>query len=250
MSHNLSLTRIKVSSVTSTIVSRTWRGNRSREQKIAISVSGKTIEIENVLLFIRCFCGRHKQVNVSNVSNICWHRPICIMISAKDPGILFRPLGLKKKARKHRSNSKLNGSDVQADVSVKQPNKVLAGCWIKSKVMLATMKMKQQQQRDKASEIMWAMTSKTNWSINITLGYFLCCWKNPFGQQGRHRNFLLSLQQCRLYEQFFKGTCYTIYVNSRFDFHRTLSVWDQNSLVAWSFKIQAMGNYNLLLVLF
>ena len=49
--------------------------------------------------------------------------------------------GLKKQDRKHRRHSKLNGSEVPADVSVKQPNKQLVGCWIKAKVMLAAMKM-------------------------------------------------------------------------------------------------------------
>ena len=49
--------------------------------------------------------------------------------------------GLKKQTRKQRSDSKLNGSEVPAEVSVKQPNKRLAGCWIKAKVMLGAMKI-------------------------------------------------------------------------------------------------------------
>ena len=44
------------------------------------------------------------------------------------------------KARKHRSDSKLKGSEIIADVSVEQPSKWLAGCWIKAKIMLATTK--------------------------------------------------------------------------------------------------------------
>ena len=42
---------------------------------------------------------------------------------------------LKKQSKKHRSDSKLNRSEVPADVRIKQPNKQLAGCWIKTKVM-------------------------------------------------------------------------------------------------------------------
>ena len=55
--------------------------------------------------------------------------------------------GLKKEARKHRSDSKPNDSTMPADFSVKQPNKRLSGRWIKAKVMLATMKMIKNQQR-------------------------------------------------------------------------------------------------------
>ena len=44
------------------------------------------------------------------------------------------------KARKQRSDSKLKGSEIIADVSVEQPSKWLAGCWIKAKIMLATTK--------------------------------------------------------------------------------------------------------------
>ena len=52
---------------------------------------------------------------------------------------------LNKQVGKQRSDSKLNSSDMPADFSVKQPNTRLECCWIKAKLMLATMKMKQQQ---------------------------------------------------------------------------------------------------------
>ena len=60
--------------------------------------------------------------------------------------------GLKKQARKHRSDSKLNGSEGPADVTLKKPNKRLAGCWITAKVMLAAMKMIQKHNNDADSD--------------------------------------------------------------------------------------------------
>ena len=50
--------------------------------------------------------------------------------TVKREKVVSKIVGLKKKARKHRSDSKLNGREVPADISVKQPNKVLAGCRI------------------------------------------------------------------------------------------------------------------------
>ena len=79
--------------------------------------------------------------------------------------------GLKKQARKHRSSPKLNSSKVAADISVKQPNKLLAGCWINAKVMFAAMQMVKTstitqlatkvltQPATSSSEMMWTRTS-------------------------------------------------------------------------------------------
>ena len=50
--------------------------------------------------------------------------------TVKREKVVSKIVGLKKKARKHRSDSKLNGREVPADISVKQPNKVLPGCRI------------------------------------------------------------------------------------------------------------------------
>ena len=68
--------------------------------------------------------------------------------AVKRENVVSKVFGLKKTTRKYRSDSKLNGSEMPADVSVKQPNKVLPCCWIKAKVMIAAMRMKQQQQRN------------------------------------------------------------------------------------------------------
>ena len=59
----------------------------------------------------------------------------------KHENVVSTVAGLKKEARKHRSDSTQNDSEMPADFSVKQPSKRLAGCWIKAKVMLAAMKM-------------------------------------------------------------------------------------------------------------
>ena len=121
--------------------------------------------------------------------------------------------GLKKQARNHRSDSKLNGRWAPADVSIKQPNKRLAGCWIKAKVMLAVMKQQQRHNQRQStsnitssSETMLARTSKVwKWGpCSQTLkGNFLSCWKNAFGSKAKlNMSFPVSLssQQYRLYE--------------------------------------------------
>ena len=55
---------------------------------------------------------------------------------------------LKKQARKHRSDPKLNDSEMPADISVKEPKKGPAGCCIKEQVlMLAIIKIKHQKRR-------------------------------------------------------------------------------------------------------
>ena len=59
----------------------------------------------------------------------------------KHENVVSKVAGPKKEVRKHRSDSKPNDSEMPADFSVKQPSKELAGCWIKTKVMLAAMKM-------------------------------------------------------------------------------------------------------------
>ena len=46
----------------------------------------------------------------------------------KRENVVSKVVLLKKQARKHRSDSKLDGSEIPADVSVKQLNKGLAGC--------------------------------------------------------------------------------------------------------------------------
>ena len=115
-----------------------------------------------------------------------------------------KSLGWRKKARKHRSDSKLNSSEMLADVSVKEPNKRLAGCWIKAKAMFAAMKMKQEQQRNETSdkstyttsnfvfrETMWAKTSKAwtwdhcsqtlNMRVQLLEEYFWQHWRQNIG---------------------------------------------------------------------
>ena len=66
----------------------------------------------------------------------------CSSAVVKSEKVARKVFRLKKKARKHRSVSELNGSEIWvADISVvKQPNKGLAGCWIKGQEMLAVMK--------------------------------------------------------------------------------------------------------------
>ena len=64
--------------------------------------------------------------------------------AVKHENVVSKVVVLNKQVRKHRS-SKLNSSEMPADVSVKQPHTRLAGCWIKAKLMFAAMKMKQQQ---------------------------------------------------------------------------------------------------------
>ena len=73
--------------------------------------------------------------------------------AAKHENVVSKVPGLKKQAKKHRSDSKLNGSDMPADVSAKYPNKGLARCWIKAKVMVAAMKMKRQKRRNRRYKI-------------------------------------------------------------------------------------------------
>ena len=68
--------------------------------------------------------------------------------AAKHENVVSKVPGLKKQARKRRSDSQLNGREMPVDVSAKYPNKGLAGCWIKAKVMVAAMKMKRQKRRN------------------------------------------------------------------------------------------------------
>ena len=109
------------------------------------------------------------------------------------------------KARKHRSDSKLKGSEIIADVSVEQPSKWLAGCWIKAKIMLATTKYETTTATRPATKGLaqpaisysetWAKTSKAwTWNpvhkfslVDLARGCFPCCWKNPFGSKEKHR---------------------------------------------------------------
>ena len=100
--------------------------------------------------------------------------------------------GLKKKARNHRSDSKLNGSEVQADVSVKQPNKRLTDHMIKAKAMLAAMKMKQNS--DATSDISTCITSsvvfrdvnKDQHGFHVRL-FSLQLLEESYWQQSKHR---------------------------------------------------------------
>ena len=55
--------------------------------------------------------------------------------AVKYTNVVSKVAGLKKEARKHRNDWKPNDRDIPADFNVKQPNKGLAGCWIKAKVM-------------------------------------------------------------------------------------------------------------------
>ena len=71
-----------------------------------------------------------------------------LQLRREETDVVSKVVGLKKQARKHRSDSKPSASEMAAYVSAKQPNKGLAGYWIKAKVMLAAMKMKRQQRRN------------------------------------------------------------------------------------------------------
>ena len=121
---------------------------------------------------------------------------------------------LKKQTRKHRSDSRLNGSEMPADVSVKQPNKRLAGCCqIKAKVMclLPWKWFKQQQRRNQQQKYLH------NQQLHL------------------QRDFMpsmLTLGLISIEEEPFQ---------MRFKTFR--------SQVSWSFKIQATGDFNLLLML-
>ena len=59
----------------------------------------------------------------------------------KYENVVKKVFGQMKQAKKHRSDPKLNGSEMQADISVKQPKEGLAGCWIKAKKMLSIIKL-------------------------------------------------------------------------------------------------------------
>ena len=48
--------------------------------------------------------------------------------------LMSRVVGPKKQARKHRSDSNPNDSEMPAELSVKAPNIELAGCMFKTKV--------------------------------------------------------------------------------------------------------------------
>ena len=148
--------------------------------------------------------------------------------------------------RKHRSDSKLNGSEMPADVSVKQPNKGLAGSWMKTKLVHDATTATQPatkvltQPSTSYSEALWAKTSRA-WTWNpYPRGYFLWCWKNPFDcKPGKtsvlslnmpgHFPFRCYHSNTDCMKRRLKNIFYAICVKSRFDFqwgNRTLSDWD------------------------
>ena len=88
--------------------------------------------------------------------------------SVKRENVLTKVVCLKK-ARKHRSNSKPRDSEMSADVSVKQPKKRLAGCWIKDDVS-KTRRARPERETPVHKSL----------SVDLTFGHFLCCWRNPF----------------------------------------------------------------------
>ena len=80
--------------------------------------------------------------------------------AVKREKVVSKVVGLKQ-ARKHRSDSKPSDREMSVDVSIKQSNKGLVGFWIKAKVMLAAMKMKQQQRRNQKRTRVLNTTSET-----------------------------------------------------------------------------------------
>ena len=131
----------------------------------------------------------------------------------------------KSSGWRNKPDSKPSDSEMPADVSVKQLNKGLAGCWIKAKVMLAAMKMKRQRhnQRYKSNlhNQQLRLQRRCEQSRRARLGRenlftnsHLCCWKNPFGPR----------QNIGSMSHYSNTEC----MNSSFKLHFMLSVLSQS----------------------